>query len=252
MTKKKKFNILVVGDSCIDGYCYGTCERLSPEAPVPILKLARMEQREGMAANVKNNLEALGVLVTFKTNKEIISKVRFIDEKYGQHLIRVDEDTLVEQWDGADKLNLTRFDAIVISDYNKGFISYNTISSLRRRFEGPIFLDTKKQDLAQFHGIFVKINEIEYKNRYSINDSLIVTLGKSGAMYKKFNDEKFYDTPKVDVVDVCGAGDTFLSAFAFKYLETGSIDDAINFANKAASITIQHMGTYAPTLGEIE
>jgi len=51
---------------------------------------------------------------------------------------------------------------------------------------------------------------------------------------------------------VCGAGDTFLAALAYKWCDTKNINDAIKFAVKAASITVQHLGNYAPTLEEIK
>ena len=70
-------------------------------------------------------------------------------------------------------------------------------------------------------------------------------------MYKQNGREKFYASHKVDVTDVCGAGDTFLAALVFQYLTTNNIDLAIPFANKAASITVQHMGVYAPNIKEI-
>ena len=57
--------------------------------------------------------------------------------------------------------------------------------------------------------------------------------------------------PKVEVVDVTGAGDTFLAALAYKWLDTGSINAALFFAIEASSITVQHFGCYAPTLKEI-
>ena len=88
----KKFNILLLGDSCVDIYKYGTCERLNPEAPVPILNVERLVEREGMADNVYNNLEALGCDVTYFTNIDKISKTRFIDSKSGYQLLRFDND----------------------------------------------------------------------------------------------------------------------------------------------------------------
>lgn len=249
--QQKQYNVLLVGDSCVDGYCYGSCDRLSPEAPVPVLKFSRAIEKDGMAANVRKNLENFGCKVTFKTNSESISKVRFIDERSGQQLLRVDDETTLNVWDGANKVNLGKFDAIVISDYNKGFVSYEVIETLRKRFKGPIFLDTKKQVLSRFNGIFVKINETEYNNRHDVNDSLIVTLGKRGAMVKLFDTEKFFETPSVEVIDVCGAGDTFLAALTYMFLKTQNIEESVVFANKAASVTVQHTGTYAPTLKEI-
>jgi sugar/nucleoside kinase (ribokinase family) len=55
-----------------------------------------------------------------------------------------------------------------------------------------------------------------------------------------------------DVTDVCGAGDTFLAALAYKFLETGNMGDAVKFANKASAVTVQHIGVYAPRLEEIK
>ena len=117
-----------------------------------------------------------------------------------------------------------------------------------------MFLDTKKTNLAAFHGIFVKINELEYSRRVSINDKLIVTLGSRGAMYKTGRDPKhetIFHAPKVEVFDVCGAGDTFLAALTFGYCSYRNIETAIDFANKAASIAVTHSGNYAPTMEEL-
>ena len=57
------FKVLLIGDSCIDQYVYGTCDRINPEAPVPILKYVRQEQVDGMALNVRNNLQSFGIEV---------------------------------------------------------------------------------------------------------------------------------------------------------------------------------------------
>ena len=250
---QKKFKILLIGDNCTDVYQYGTVDRISPEAPVPIFKYSHQETKMGMAGNVKKNLEALGCLVTFVTSKESSVKTRLIDIRSKQQLLRIDNDAEAKPVTQDSLLHLD-YDAIVISDYNKGAVTYEFIDWLRNTFKGPMFLDTKKQDIARFYGIYVKINELEFKNRHSINDSLIVTLGSKGAMYKTKRDptyDIFYSTPIVEVADVCGAGDTFLSALAYQYLLTQDISYAIEFANKAASITVQHVGNYAPTLEEL-
>ena len=77
---------------------------------------------------------------------------------------------------------------------------------------------------------------------------MIVTLGSRGAMYGN----KIFPTKSVEVVDVCGCGDTFLAALSYQYLVTKSINEAIIFANNASSITVQKEGNYAPTLREIQ
>lgn len=245
------FNVLLIGDSCIDRYYIGSCDRLSPEAPVPVMKIVEDYSTLGMAANVHRNLKGLGIDADFITNSEEIVKTRYIDERSGQHLLRVDKEPQVARWSGRTILPYSNYDAVVISDYNKGFVNYEHIETIRREFSGPIFIDTKKTDLARFEGCFIKINSLEYSQAKSfpagVPSGLVVTMGKSGARYNDVT----YPAPIVEVVDVCGAGDTFLAALVYEYLNTNNIERAIQFANKASSITVTHRGVYAPTLQEI-
>ena len=140
----KQFNVLLIGDSCIDEYCYGLVERLSPESPVPVLKFLKTTSNPGMAANVKQNLIAFGLDVDFITNSERITKTRYIEIKSGHHMLRVDNDIELLPWSGHLPFSLNEYDAIVISDYNKGFLTYETIEKICNDFVGPIFIDTKK------------------------------------------------------------------------------------------------------------
>ena len=96
--------------------------------------------------------------------------------------------------------------------------------------------------------VYVKINEMESTRSTSNHDNLIVTLGSRGAMYNG----DVYPTKKVEVMDVCGCGDTFLAALVAQYLLTKDIEKSILFANVAAGITVQHRGNYAPTHDEIK
>jgi D-beta-D-heptose 7-phosphate kinase/D-beta-D-heptose 1-phosphate adenosyltransferase len=244
---KHKFKILLIGDSCVDEYYIGNCDRLSPEAPVPIIKIIDHYSLPGMAGNVRKNFIALGVDPEYITNIESIVKTRYIDQKSGQQLIRVDSEPYVQEWNGVTSLKLFEYDAIVISDYNKGFINYGQIEIILKESQVPVFIDTKKTDLARMIGAFVKINSKEYSLAKSYCENLIVTLGGQGARYQG----KIYPAPRVEVSDVCGAGDTFLAALTYQYLTTKKIETAIEFANKAGSITVQHRGNYAPTLQEI-
>ena len=240
--------ILLIGDSCIDEYQYGTIERLSPEAPVPVFKLVDKISLPGMAANVRENFRALGVSTLFISSDKS-TKTRLIDIKSKQHVVRIDNDVLLKnplEFSAIDP-EMLKVDAIVISDYNKGLIDYTIVEQLRNNYAGPIFIDTKKHDLVRFNGCYVKINETEYNSKISINDLLIVTLGDKGAM---FNGKQFITT-NAEVVDVTGAGDTFLAALVYQFIKTQDIEKAILFANKAASVTVQHMGVYAPRLDEI-
>lgn len=244
--RQKPYKVLLVGDSCIDEYFYGRCDRLNPEAPVPVLVIDHAEQKPGMAGNVLMNLQKLGLEVSFFTNKEEIIKRRYIDSRSGQHLLRVDQDVHCDPVGLV--LDPSLVDCVVISDYNKGFVTAEFIERIQRSFDGPIFLDTKKRDLKKFGKCIVKINQLEHESRTSDAANAIVTYGKHGCEYRGV----VYPAPQVEVVDVCGAGDTFLAALAHQYLETNSMEQAIQFAIKAAAITVQHQGVYAPSLEEIE
>ena len=241
------FKILLIGDSCYDYYHYGYVNRISPEAPIPIFDFSHVVKKQGMASNVYDNLKALGasvnIITSFSENKR-----RYIDIKSGQQLLRVDEKISTEVYENVSAPLYSDYDAIVISDYNKGFISYEKIEEIIQRFHGPIFIDTKKTDLARFESAIVKINELEYKNATSFCSSLIVTRGGDKVTYG----EDCYYPPKVNVHDVCGAGDTFVAALAFEYLRKNDMEKAILFAMKASSITIRYTGVYAPTFEEIE
>jgi D-beta-D-heptose 7-phosphate kinase/D-beta-D-heptose 1-phosphate adenosyltransferase len=244
----KKFKILLLGDNCIDVYQYGTVDRISPEAPIPVFKLAHKEERPGMAANVAANLLNLGCSVNF-TQGAPSTKTRLIDVRSKQQIVRIDNDVQ------ADAIQLTGqlapCDAIVISDYNKGAITYELIEELRSKFSGPIFIDTKKTDLARLEGCFIKINELEYSRVTSlpsgVPSGLVVTLGDRGAMYNGVT----YPSKEVEVADVTGAGDTFLAALAYCYIDTNDIVQSIQFAIQASSVTVQHIGVHAPTLKEM-
>ena len=236
--QQKQFKVLLIGDSCIDKYIYGTCDRISPEAPVPILRYEREEYREGMAWNVKNNLKSFGIEPLFITNPEKIIKTRFVDSKSNQQIFRLDEEPEVKCL-GYD-LPQDNFDALVISDYCKGLLTNQRIFELVEWFDGPIFIDSKKTCLPVDHA-YIKINEDEH-SRIEQKDSpnLIITKGSNGADYRGKN----YPGIDVGVYDVCGAGDTFLSALVYFYLLCGKIETAIPYANKAASIAVSNFGTY--------
>ncbi len=239
--------ILLIGDSCIDRYHYGTCERMSPEAPVPVFKVSHTENQGGMALNVKSNLEGLGAKVDILTNAEEIIKVRHIDTKSRQHLLRVDwgEEHLTEPLvaDRLDGFDFDLYDGVVISDYDKGLITPEVVENILSRCPNkPIFVDSKKKDLSPYEGCILKINEKESHEaqKLPLKCELIVTLGDRGAIY---NGEEF-GTKKVEIFDVCGAGDTFLAGLSSAFILTNSMKRSIAFANLCGGIAVQKFGTY--------
>ncbi len=229
--------VLLIGDSCTDVYVYGDVKRINPEAPVPILEPKREERTEGMAWNVYNNLNALGVYVDMVTQDEDITKTRYIHETSNQQILRLDEESEVIPLD--DEVPDGEYDALVISDYEKGFISQTKLFELCNNFDGPIFIDTKK--IAIPGNAFIKVNEYEFKKiTHFIPENMIITKGGEGTEYQG----KLYPAEKVKVFDVVGAGDTFLAALTYGYLKYGSIEEAIPLANRAAAIAVSHTGTY--------
>jgi bifunctional ADP-heptose synthase (sugar kinase/adenylyltransferase) len=238
-------------------YHYGEVKRISPEAPIPIFDFKYATKKRGMASNVFDNLKALGVEVHIHTNfKEI--KNRYIDIKSKQQLLRVDQKTDDFEFSGIiyDLIDYKIYDAIVISDYGKGFFQRSDYTKLRENFEGPIFIDTKDTYLDHYEGAIIKINQHEYEKAGLVTkvDDLIVTCGGEQVIWHKKHPDapQLFFPPKVEAHDVCGAGDTFLAALAVRYLETELMEEAINFAMKAAAVTVKHTGVYAPTREEVE
>jgi bifunctional ADP-heptose synthase (sugar kinase/adenylyltransferase) len=238
--------ILVIGDSCRDVFIYGKCERLCPEAPVPVLVPTKTKKNGGMALNVYENLKSLGVDVDIITNKEKMDKTRYVDEKTNQIIVRVDSNySKFERVKNLDKIDFTLYDAVIISDYNKGFLEYDDIKFICSNHE-MVFVDTKKIVNDFFENVFIlKLNEHEYEyniknNNYldKLRDKLIITLGARGCKYKN----KIYDVEKVEIKDLSGAGDTFISSLVYKYILTNNINQSIRFANQCSTIVVQQKG----------
>ena len=232
--------VLLLGDSCEDEYIYGNCDRLSPEAPVPVMKLGRVETKSGMAGNVCLNLQAFNLNITFLTNSEKITKTRFIDEGSNYQILRVDSEQRTKPM--LVPVSTGNFDAVVISDYDKGYLTSEKIFDIVESSSCPVFIDSKKSILPNKSNCYIKINDKESGNlnqSYPI-DNLIITHGSKGCVYNN----TLYPAEKVKVFDVVGAGDTFLAALVFGYLKHKDINKAIMLGNRAAAIAVQHTGTY--------
>ena len=240
--------VLLIGDSCEDRYFYGDAKRLSPEAPVPILQYKRGVTSKGMVWNVRENLMSFRVETYTSTHPEKIIKTRFIDEKSNQQIFRSDEEPEITpiSFEFPDEWKST-YDALVISDYDKGFITQEKMFELVEWFEGPVFIDSKKTNLPA--DAYIKVNELEYERMAYCNyENLIITRGGKGAEYQG----ELYPAEKVNVFDVVGAGDTFLAALTYGYLKYGRMEEAIPLANKAAAVAVSHRGTYVLTEEDVK
>ena len=206
-----------------------------------------------MASNVTSNILSMKQDASLITNKEIIKKTRFIDKRSKHQIMRLDRDDFCNRLEinRLDKiLREEKYDACIISDYNKGFLSREVIEKIIDKLPRPLFVDTKKTDLSVFSNCTIKINEQERKVAYGLpsDSEIIITQGSRGALYEGQN----YFTKTCDIIDVCGAGDTFLAALAVHFCQFGALTKAIQYANLCSRITVQKSGVHSVSLDEVE
>jgi bifunctional ADP-heptose synthase (sugar kinase/adenylyltransferase) len=245
----QSLKILIIGDFCIDIYKYGHVTRLSPEAPVPIFVTEKEERYDGMAGNVLNNFKSFFISTDLVRGEKKSIKERYIDIKSKQHVLRVDNDEYSNQAN-LNSICLSQYDAIVISDYNKGTITENIVAQIKKTYNGPIFVDSKKRDLLMFEGCILKINNTDYNNASKIpqNTDIIITIGEGGAKFAG----KIYPVEKTDFHDIVGAGDSFLVGLVIKYLLTKDLEQAIQFANICAANVVKQRGTSRIIFDEVK
>jgi len=236
--------ILVIGESCKDIWKYGRVERLDPAAPAPVHCPLEVKVNDGMAANVFNNLKSLGVDVHMHTNENWseVTKTRFVDKKTNYILLREDmNDGKFGRCD-LDIIDFNNFDAVIISDYNKGFLERGDIKKICK-LHPLVFLDTKKEIGKWAECVnYIKINNYELSKAREVTsklkERLIITLGSAGASHKN----TIYPVPSVEIKDLSGCGDTFLAGLATSYLKDRNVEKAIKFANQCATIAATKSG----------
>jgi len=198
--KVSKCNILCIGDIILDHYIYGRVDRMSPEAPIPILLFEQENFQLGGVGNVARNLSNLGAkcsLVTLsgndisskKINKLILEeknikqlKVKLIDFETPiktryinnfDHLVRVDKENTHFKISNKFKKNLLilldseikKSDLVILSDYNKGFLDKDLIQKVvkaAKKYKKTIIADPKKNDLNAYAGVdIITPNQME-------------------------------------------------------------------------------------------
>ena len=200
-----------------------------------------------MAKNVKLNLEALNVDVSIVTNENDIKKIRYIDDKSNQMVLRVDEHDQCREINAQELKYIVdnTFDAVIISDYCKGFLKEKDIQYICDNCDN-VFIDTKKK-LGDWikNANYIKINDLEHKKNFEVipnypefESKLIVTQGKNGCIYKG----KIFPTEEVPVKDVSGAGDTFLAGLVCEYIKSNDIEKSIKFAQECTTKVVQKLG----------
>jgi len=241
---------LIMGETCSDRFCYGEAPRLCPEAPVPVFIPDGGVENLGMATNVCANMAVLEEetnkefpftnKIDLFTNEPEGFKTRYIDSSSNQMFLRVDTDSY--PYCGELPSNIEEYDAVVVSDYNKGFLKATDLEEIGERAKLS-FLDTKKKYNSDWERLFsfVKINEKEYiENDWRFKcDNLIITKAEKGCSFKGINYPIKHPS---EVRDVSGAGDTFLAAFAYSYTLTSKTEESIIFAQDRCQRVIRKKG----------
>jgi bifunctional ADP-heptose synthase (sugar kinase/adenylyltransferase) len=203
-----------------------------------------------MAGNTIANVKALApkCVVASINQKAEITKTRYVEAKSNHMFLRVDEGEDFDcqfSWGIFADSTLAEADIVIVSDYNKGWLSNADLREIARKSKLSILDSKRKLTNDIIEGFtFVKLNESERINNPGLTtDNIITTLGKKGAEYKNI----LFESPKPqDTIDVSGAGDTFTAAFILKYFETKDERVAIKFANEKAAEVVSRRGVVTP------
>ena len=302
MISKKK--ILVIGDVMLDRYWMGQVNRISPEAPVPILDVCSSIDKPGGAANVAKNLSDFGMDVTLigLTGKDeastklfdliSVSKINYkpIEDPKIRTTIKlrvIDKNKQIMRIDHEDKdlskavigfyksivADLSSYDGIVISDYDKGMVK-PLVKKILNKAAGlgiKTFVDPKGLDFSFYKKAFLlkpNLSEVEAivgvsKNVQEFRDKgeklrkklllscLLVTQGKKGMTLFEEKKATSYSASQKDVFDVTGAGDTVVSILSSYVIAGKSISSAVKMSNLAAGLSVQKLGSTSVTQSEL-
>jgi D-beta-D-heptose 7-phosphate kinase/D-beta-D-heptose 1-phosphate adenosyltransferase len=187
--RKKRPNIAVIGDLMIDHYIWGSCERISPEAPVQVVNVSHENSVLGGAGNVINNLLSLGANVSIfsvvgddenanelqNMLKKIEPKIVYLVEEKGrrttkksriiasnQQVIRYDDETTMDVHKNSEILlldalekKLSLYEMLILSDYGKGVLTptlTKNIITLAKKLNKPVLVDPKGEDYSKYRG----------------------------------------------------------------------------------------------------
>ena len=247
-----------------DEYWQSSITRIAPEAPIPVIRVLSTETRPGGASNVANSIEAMGVQVErIFGSSERIRKIRL--RAANQYVARVDFDhpqTPIEP-DANYRDALTRCDIVVFVDYGKGALQ-NVAALISAAAGKTILVDPKGHDYSKYRGAtMIKPNrdemrelvgpwtsqdELDFKARQFLLasgiESILLTQGAEGMTLYTRADTLHVAAFNKAPVDVSGAGEAALSAYAAALAKREPLAICLHLASKAAAIAISHHGTY--------
>ena len=298
---------LVIGDIMLDHYIIGNVERLSPEAPVPIVNVNDNIYKIGGAGNVALNLSNLGIntfivgeigndysaeVLKDLFNENGISTKNLIKKKGStttktrimggqQQMVRLDYEELST---GPSEIELKKIlklisnspSAIIISDYEKGFLSALALKKIiqaANKKNIPLLVDPKGKELEKYRGataitpnkkeayLLANLTDKDEKfldsslkkliKKYNFN-YIAMTQGELGIKHITTNKvEEFPTRTSEQVFDVSGAGDTVIATLTACIIGNLPLKDSFELANLAAGIVIRKIGTMAIERNEL-
>ncbi len=215
-----RVRVLVVGDVMLDRYWFGEVERISPEAPVPVVRVARREDRLGGAANVARNIITLGgqaTLLGLVGQDEPGARVRHLATESGMHAVLVDDPALpttlkmrvlgrqqqllrvdfeeAPQPDALARLEravidaLPQHDVLVLSDYAKGVLTHVEPLIAAARLQGlPVLVDPKGEDYRRYRGAtLVTPNRSEMRQAVGLWADELQLTGRAQSLRKQLD-----------------------------------------------------------------
>jgi len=300
-----RHTVLIIGDIMIDSYITGKIERMSPEAPVPIISVTNKEERLGGAANVALNIQALGAkpivcsvsgddhntktlhqlfrknklstegLLEIK-NRPTTVKTRIISNN--KHVLRLDEETLIEISLAEEKLLLNKITSIIkkqkisvviFEDYNKGCITPSLIKEvvkLAAKKKIPVAVDPKKRNFLAYKGVTLfkpnlkelkeglKIKNLNPENKREVEQAaealrkklnaelVLLTLSENGMYISDEKNKHHSAAHKRNVIDVSGAGDTVIAVAALCLASKTDSKTLVQLANLAGGLVCEKAG----------
>ena len=295
-------SILVIGDIMLDINNISKVTRMAPEANIPIYNVLESNYILGGASNVALNLKNLGSnielisllgddneakIIKNELNKFNIQNMLFVDNNRNttqknrifvenKLCVRYDiENTNEIPSDIEDNvityiLNKTNVLAIIISDYDKGFITEKLCQTIITYFDKndiPVFVDPKLKNYIKYKNCFLfKPNTIEaehiandsnYENQLKIITKkvnckhILLTRGKEGMILDSINNKIEHDN-LIDVIDVTGAGDIVMAVLVYNYIKTKDLFESAKIANYIGGKSVKVIGNYNVTINDID
>lgn len=293
--------IAVVGDVMLDRYFWGSVKRISPEAPVPIVDVESESARLGGAANVAHNIHSLGgkallvgvvgndssgeLLLNIMKENGFATDGIIRDEKrpttvktriiaHHQHVVRIDRemrtnisDSVLQRIIDFVRSNISRIDAIILEDYNKGVVTTTLIHQLielANQHNKIITADPKFNNFFEYRNVTVfKPNTIEVEKALNRKldteehvtsagnellkrldaQSVLITQGEKGMMlFERNGDLTHVPARAMKVADVSGAGDTIISTLTIALAGGANAKEACSLANFAGGVVCGEVG----------